>query len=305
MLVLVLLLCWCVVLVVVLVLVLVLVVVVLLVVLVLVLLVVLLLLRYAAPSRGRRRLPTRRVRASRPVRGCGSRESSCAFGLSRSHATRCSPAPASAVPSTSHLLIGRNQRRGAIKRVVTPALRRRSRARHGADPQVLDPFVLTCERAMLGTSAGSPSSGAEVANLGQRAPPGPSGGIAALGFTRNDAGARVITVGADAAGTIQVWNWRSGALDAQGEAGPNRVLAVAAHPSVNTFVTCGVDHLKLWSFTGQRLDPAAPLLGALGRAQTFCCVEFVFLQYPGFGGDYEQVGLLPRLPPPTCVLASR
>jgi hypothetical protein len=153
---------------------------------------------------------------------------------------------------------------------------------------VLDPFVLTCERAMLGTSAGSPSSGAEVANLGQRAPPGPSGGIAALGFTRNDAGARVITVGADAAGTIQVWNWRSGALDAQGEAGPNRVLAVAAHPSVNTFVTCGVDHLKLWSFTGRRLDPAAPLLGALGRAQTFCCVEFVFLQYPGFGGDYEQ-----------------
>ena len=72
---------------------LVLVVVVLLVVLVLLLMVLLLLLRYAAPSRGRRRLPTQRVRASRPVRGCVSRESSCAFGLSRSHAIRCWPRP--------------------------------------------------------------------------------------------------------------------------------------------------------------------------------------------------------------------
>ena len=56
----------------------------------------------------------------------------------------------------------------------------------------------------MGTSAGCPSFGVPVENLGYDAPGAASGGIAAVAFTRNDEGARIITVGADPAGTIQV-----------------------------------------------------------------------------------------------------
>ncbi|KAJ1480210.1 hypothetical protein T484DRAFT_1811435 [Baffinella frigidus] len=67
-------------------------------------------------------------------------------------------------------------------------------------------------------------------------------------------------------------------------------------------VTVGVNHCRLWTFVGKRLDAVVLDFGTLGRDQTFCCAAFVFMQYKtfccatfvfmqykGFGGDHVQL----------------
>ena len=52
------------------------------------------------------------------------------------------------------------------------------------------------------------------------------------------------------------------------------------HPTPYTLqATVGVNHFRLWTFVGKRLDPVVLDFGSLGRDQTFCCARFVFMQY--------------------------
>ena len=81
-------------------------------------------------------------------------------------------------------------------------------------------------------------------------------------------------------------------------AGPQIVLAVGCHPQENVIVTCGVDHLMFWRVAGARLKKDAPNFDGkgpagmrpLGRAQTFLSVDFCYMQYQGYGGEYWEQG---------------
>ena len=81
-------------------------------------------------------------------------------------------------------------------------------------------------------------------------------------------------------------------------AGPQIVLAVGCHPQEDVIVTCGIDHLMFWRVAGARLKKDAPNFDGkgpagmrpLGRAQTFLSVDFCYMQYQGYSGEYWEQG---------------
>jgi len=149
----------------------------------------------------------------------------------------------------------------------------------------VDGNILVVKRACQGTLAGIHNNGAVVLTYQPTYRHQQSGGIAALAFTRLDWGRRLVSVSANDTHTIVVYDTASGQVTQRAEAGREKILAIAAHPNEDAFVTCGVDHLMFWRVSGTKLRADKPRFGVLGRQQTFLCVDFSYLSYQGYGGE--------------------
>ena len=149
---------------------------------------------------------------------------------------------------------------------------------------------LVCKRACQGTVASRHTTGAAVHTYRPTYRHEQSGGIAAIAFTRLDYGKRIVSVSANRTHTIVIYDVKTARVTQRSEAGNQKILAVGTHPNDDVIVTCGVDHLMFWKVAGTKLKGSRPNVGALGREQTFLCVDFCYLQYQGYGGEYRADG---------------
>ena len=145
---------------------------------------------------------------------------------------------------------------------------------------------LTVRRGSLGTMASFHPNGATVLGLVARRTHLQQGGISALAFTMHNFGAFLISVGQDDSHTVLVHEWSTGRLVAKGPAGPSKVLALEAHPTEFSMVTCGVGHVSFLSTSGLTVVKQNAVFGSLGRNQTFTCAAYVQVDFNGYGGEH-------------------
>lgn len=144
---------------------------------------------------------------------------------------------------------------------------------------------LTVRRGTLGTMAVFHPNGTVVYGLVARRSHLQQGGISALAFTRHNFGEFLISVGQDDDHTVVVHKWTTGELMAKGPAGSSKVLAVEAHPTEFSMVTCGVGHVSFLSTSGLTVTKKNGVFGSLGRNQTFTCAAYVQVDFNGYGGQ--------------------
>ncbi|GFN97686.1 echinoderm microtubule-associated protein-like 6 [Plakobranchus ocellatus] len=98
-------------------------------------------------------------------------------------------------------------------------------------------------------------------------------GIAALGFDKE--GNRLVSVGLDAAATINVWDWRKGKIISTATAQVEKIFDVQFSPyKENTVVSAGVKHIAFWQLCGNALTPKKGVFGKVGEIQTLLCLAF-------------------------------
>eukprot|EP01119_Soliformovum_irregulare_P013844 TRINITY_DN3722_c0_g1_i1.p1 TRINITY_DN3722_c0_g1~~TRINITY_DN3722_c0_g1_i1.p1 ORF type:complete len:1927 (-),score=428.61 TRINITY_DN3722_c0_g1_i1:16-5796(-) len=97
-------------------------------------------------------------------------------------------------------------------------------------------------------------------------------GICSLGFSHD--GKYLVSVGLDDDHTLALWDWKEGRVIAQDKASNERIFDIEPSPYSNTIVTCGVKHIKFWTYSGNSLVQKKGIFGTAGEITTILCIGF-------------------------------
>ncbi|XP_036887500.1 echinoderm microtubule-associated protein-like 5 isoform X3 [Sturnira hondurensis] len=96
-------------------------------------------------------------------------------------------------------------------------------------------------------------------------------GVACLAFDLD--GQRLVSVGLDSKNAVCIWDWKRGKLLSMAPGHTDRIFDVSWDLyQPNRLVSCGVKHIKFWSFCGNALTPKRGVFGKTGDLQTILCL---------------------------------
>eukprot|EP01105_Mastigella_eilhardi_P004485 TRINITY_DN1599_c0_g1_i4.p1 TRINITY_DN1599_c0_g1~~TRINITY_DN1599_c0_g1_i4.p1 ORF type:complete len:776 (-),score=155.27 TRINITY_DN1599_c0_g1_i4:492-2624(-) len=107
---------------------------------------------------------------------------------------------------------------------------------------------------------------------------GHAGGIIALCFTSKtaDDDGLLVSIGAEPAHTLAVWDWRKVSISAKAEIGPNKIYVVETNRESGTIITAGLCHLTFWTVNGNAISGEEGDFGknADASSQAMMCCGF-------------------------------
>ncbi|XP_053521941.1 echinoderm microtubule-associated protein-like 5 isoform X6 [Artibeus jamaicensis] len=96
-------------------------------------------------------------------------------------------------------------------------------------------------------------------------------GVACLAFDLD--GQRLVSVGLDSKNAVCIWDWKRGKMLSMAPGHTDRIFDISWDLyQPNRLVSCGVKHIKFWSFCGNALTPKRGVFGKTGDLQTILCL---------------------------------